>query len=476
MHDAEQDLMRLTEVMGAILEYVVQPSVSAADFKAYFAADPRYSWVVAGGRGTIGDDQEGEKEGKLMTWVKKMFAATEGTTPEQRHSLLARFQNDIQFHLHVDDNDFEFGEPDVISYVNQYASDLVINFYDMLGGKGLAGTSKSNQIYQQQNKPLSLFTIERAYRSANPGFGVCPACLGELSEGANATKIQYDHYFPKSIYPMLSVHPYNLVPVCSSCNNSKGEKNPLEPTGNKLHLNEVFVPYQRGGIDTVQVCFQDTRPQPKTIVTIIGRDNDPISASWALSFNHIYKRVAEDWGLALLTHHKKMVEQLVDDFVKVCKRHGDTTLDLAEVTKQLEDSADLRLRSDRCFADARSYLVGLYINWLRKDTSRMDNLIKNVAEQLNTEAYKQLNNPKSGSATRHLAVILWENAVLLDPQLADAHYNRGQLYLKLGEGNKARLALEAWQRLVGQEEDESRWESVSEQLSALLIKQSSPVG
>lgn len=34
-------------------------------------------------------------------------------------------------------------------------------------------------------------------------------------------KLQFDHFFPKSLYPYLSISLYNLIPSCASCNHSK---------------------------------------------------------------------------------------------------------------------------------------------------------------------------------------------------------------------------------------------------------------
>ncbi len=55
--------------------------------------------------------------------------------------------------------------------------------------------------------------------------GECPVCgIGNVS--------QLDHYLPKSDYPLLSVTPANLVPVCSSCNGfeAKGAYSPKSLT------------------------------------------------------------------------------------------------------------------------------------------------------------------------------------------------------------------------------------------------------
>lgn len=46
--------------------------------------------------------------------------------------------------------------------------------------------------------------------------GVCPYC-------GNGAPRQFDHYLPKAKYPEFSVHAYNLVPCCGTCNGIKSE-------------------------------------------------------------------------------------------------------------------------------------------------------------------------------------------------------------------------------------------------------------
>ncbi len=47
-------------------------------------------------------------------------------------------------------------------------------------------------------------------------------------------KFQFDHFFPQSDYPMLSMSLYNLIPSCASCNQGKS---------NRTTLNLDFHPY-----------------------------------------------------------------------------------------------------------------------------------------------------------------------------------------------------------------------------------------
>lgn len=77
---------------------------------------------------------------------------------------------------------------------------------------------------------------------------LCPYCQQNfaftvLGEGQGSFRPTLDHFFPKSIYPYLSLSLYNLVPSCYVCNSSlKGSKNffylrHLNPLCDKESLN-----------------------------------------------------------------------------------------------------------------------------------------------------------------------------------------------------------------------------------------------
>lgn len=56
-------------------------------------------------------------------------------------------------------------------------------------------------------------------------INVCPYCNRQYTFTIKEKGIrpQFDHYFPKSKYPYLSVSLYNLIPCCSICNSKKSD-------------------------------------------------------------------------------------------------------------------------------------------------------------------------------------------------------------------------------------------------------------
>lgn len=52
---------------------------------------------------------------------------------------------------------------------------------------------------------------------------VCPYCNRQyiFTLDDNTVRAQFDHYYPKSIYPYLAVSIFNLIPCCSICNQTK---------------------------------------------------------------------------------------------------------------------------------------------------------------------------------------------------------------------------------------------------------------
>ena len=117
------------------------------------------------------------------------------------------------------------------------------------------GPIKSNEIQKEFERVYTNFSNRSfGYRWAEKlGVTVCPYCNRSYIftvrsyKGHRKARPQYDHFFPKSIYPYLAVSIYNLIPSCSVCNGGKSDVNSFE-NGKVKYLN----PYVEGyGTKTV---------------------------------------------------------------------------------------------------------------------------------------------------------------------------------------------------------------------------------
>ncbi|HFK1721301.1 TPA: HNH endonuclease [Bacillus cereus] len=75
------------------------------------------------------------------------------------------------------------------------------------------------------------------------GLNVCPYCnrqyISTYYSKNGRTRGDLDHFFPKSLYPFLSLSFYNLIPSCKVCNSSlKGDK--------KFEYGKYIHPYEEG--------------------------------------------------------------------------------------------------------------------------------------------------------------------------------------------------------------------------------------
>lgn len=94
------------------------------------------------------------------------------------------------------------------------------------------------------------------------GVTVCPYCNRSyiFTSNRKGTRPQYDHYFPKSIYPYLALSMYNLVPCCAVCNGLKRDSDTMK--------SPIIYPYQESYGD--QITFDEKGVNVDTITAWLG--------------------------------------------------------------------------------------------------------------------------------------------------------------------------------------------------------------
>lgn len=114
-------------------------------------------------------------------------------------------------------------------------------------------------------------------------------------------KFQFDHFYSKRKYPMLSMSLYNLIPACPTCNQEKSDKN----------LSLLFHPYHTA-IHTL-FSFQVTRPTPGFCGARIV-DYVPVQLKWMPGVPVNEQKEYEDtYHLAVLySRHGDIVQEVYD--------------------------------------------------------------------------------------------------------------------------------------------------------------------
>jgi len=178
--------------------------------------------------------------------------------PADRSNTLTHFKNDRAFTAHLSDPAYSFQIHKPAK--NDDIKVWLVKFYDQL--KSIDG------FHPAVCKHHSHFNYRdwwNNFDAANPTQTMCCACDGTMNHGRTI-----EHYFPKAVYPVLSIHPSNLIPLCDKCNNDKKETDPL----NDATFEQIFIPY-RDEIDKVVDLEFSVATGGKEIIRLRPIGTDP---------------------------------------------------------------------------------------------------------------------------------------------------------------------------------------------------------
>ncbi|EFH84773.1 hypothetical protein [Ktedonobacter racemifer] len=149
--------------------------------------------------------------------------------PEEAEKILAAFETDVEFLKQIiNDQVFHFAYLSLDKEARDVIKPLMEYCYQLLC-IGIPLQSSSRKKAGPNEKFTRQQLVDHFWERNHRILRVCPACDGQSPFYDRAKADAHaDHFFPKARYPFLSIHPYNLVPICTDCNTfRKGTTNPL---------------------------------------------------------------------------------------------------------------------------------------------------------------------------------------------------------------------------------------------------------
>jgi len=213
----DQCLELIVQFQQKFVDFICHPNTplqpQKEDFKQAFS-DPIGEWLYnkwfPKGNGTYYDELC-----KVLAFVH--------ANPTLRKDVINAFKHDINFFQHLGDGKFHFF---FNTHLNKQTRlifvPLMVAFYDNLLYAGFLPAIADFD----RKKLLKIFW------ETNEALRVCPACDAPRPDITDQYyHCDIDHFFPKSLYPFLSVHAANLIPICTDCNRwVKRYKDPLDHT------------------------------------------------------------------------------------------------------------------------------------------------------------------------------------------------------------------------------------------------------
>jgi hypothetical protein len=173
--------------------------------------------------------------------------------------------------------------------------------------------------------------------------GVCSYCDGPLGDvGTDKEASDCDHFFPKSLWPHLAIHPRNLFAACKGCNETWKLDNPPMGAGSVAELNETYHPEQRPGADAITVTANSTGGSGRRLSLSITDGAVPRRAETLNDVLDLESRWSNDVNERL----DGQVSELVAESVEQVKRRR--TVDQAEMEDIVDTCIYYRNRHKGC--------------------------------------------------------------------------------------------------------------------------------
>jgi len=263
--------------------------------------------------------------------------------------VLNAFDNDVGFDNQINNSRFAFACNTLPPQVGGPLRILLETFYDIFSSAG----GYSNEI--SGNGVLTRNTWVRTFWELNPNLRVCPTCDGPRPDRIEE-KIyaQCDHHFPRSKHCALSIHPQNLRPCCTPCNEDFKED---RDATDYATLAQMFLPYAREAFGPLHVrTTRDPQTGLKLVLEDGGADTPRVR-----SLNYIL-RLQDRWTTRLQDQIAPSIENNVRHQRNLIQRLG------GNATNLLEDLAAQRLAARNARGrESNAIIAEAYWTFLEND-------------------------------------------------------------------------------------------------------------
>lgn len=182
----------------------------------------------------------GESVASLLTLAKS-------DTSQAKRTAIA-ICNDIKFAKKWDCAEYGMKFPSLPEQWKQAVHDVCIPFYE----NWLRKSGYKSSIFGIHREHLDRKDLLKAYRPDSNG--VCSYCDGPLGDvGKTKEANDCEHFFPKSKFPHLCLHPCNLFVSCIDCNEIWKIDNAPMGVADPAGLYGTYHPQLRPGIDSLSV-------------------------------------------------------------------------------------------------------------------------------------------------------------------------------------------------------------------------------
>lgn len=236
--DPRTPMPKVMEYLNEVFVYFFKKVVNGRKFECAFK----------GGAGQSCLSNEATKEKFEGVW-NKLKTLTQAER-QKVSDLILNYQN-IENYF----DDITLDLPDL----SDVCSEKTFQLIKELGHHLFSNTSDLSAI-----KKCSQSSLADHYREyLNYNNYICRACgTAALSQARNSTPDQkqwradYDHLLNQANYPIYSIHPYNFVPLCETCNRkAKGAKHLLLENDSRCF---AFNPHKESAEDLIEILQDET--------------------------------------------------------------------------------------------------------------------------------------------------------------------------------------------------------------------------